>query len=222
MSFDFTSLITDRTQADLSELKALLSKPMHEWTEAETAWFNTAVSKGAYNYTDLNCVTACVEYLIGELNEYGYSVPYEKIEIQHPSTGGGGGGSRLPEGYTELKYIEGTGTQYIDTGIQPSEDLITTIEITPNQSALSENAILGSSWSITGYFLMFYQSKIRWHSKGSSVDISLFDKTGKNIIVVSPTSKPTKSCQELKAEKSQKILPPKIGAAKQTVVFWWP
>lgn len=31
---------------------------------------------------------------------------------QHPS--------RLPDGYTELEYIQATGTQYIDTGISPS------------------------------------------------------------------------------------------------------
>ena len=29
---------------------------------------------------------------------------------------------RLPEGYTELKYIETTGTQHIDTGIIPNQD----------------------------------------------------------------------------------------------------
>lgn len=30
---------------------------------------------------------------------------------------GGGGGSVLPDGYTQLEYIESTGTQYIDTGL---------------------------------------------------------------------------------------------------------
>lgn len=28
----------------------------------------------------------------------------------------------LPEGYTQLKYIEGTGTQYVDTGFKPNQD----------------------------------------------------------------------------------------------------
>lgn len=33
------------------------------------------------------------------------------------------GASRLPAGYTELAYIESNGTQYIDTGVKPSETL---------------------------------------------------------------------------------------------------
>lgn len=31
-------------------------------------------------------------------------------------------GSRLPKGYTELAYIEATGTQYINTGFNPNQD----------------------------------------------------------------------------------------------------
>lgn len=30
--------------------------------------------------------------------------------------------SRLPEGYTELEYIQSSGTQYIDTGFKPNQD----------------------------------------------------------------------------------------------------
>lgn len=30
------------------------------------------------------------------------------------------GGSRLPSGYTELEYIESSGTQYVDTGVVPN------------------------------------------------------------------------------------------------------
>lgn len=30
------------------------------------------------------------------------------------------GDSRLPSGYTELKYIESSGTQYVDTGVVPN------------------------------------------------------------------------------------------------------
>jgi len=36
------------------------------------------------------------------------------------------------------------------------------------------------------------------------------------------SAKPAKSCQDLKAEKSQKNALPKIGAAKQIVMFWRP
>lgn len=30
------------------------------------------------------------------------------------------GDSRLPSGYTELEYIESSGTQYVDTGVVPN------------------------------------------------------------------------------------------------------
>ena len=39
-------------------------------------------------------------------------------------TGGGGGGtaSRLPDGYTEVEYIQSSGTQHIDTGFKPNQN----------------------------------------------------------------------------------------------------
>ena len=95
--------------------------------------------------------------------------------------------SRLPDGYTEVEYIESTGTQYINTGVSPSKNLKTEIVITPNSSAISEHGILGSTWAINGYFLMFYQSMLRWHSCGASVDVSGFNTTGKNTIVCEST-----------------------------------
>lgn len=41
---------------------------------------------------------------------------------------GGGGGSDVPSGYTQLKYIETSGTQYIVTGVHPTLD--TKIQVT--------------------------------------------------------------------------------------------
>ena len=75
------TLITDRTGADLSELEALLAKPLATWTEEELSWFNNSKSKGAYDYTDLNRVTEAMEYLNGILNEYGYITGYEPVMV---------------------------------------------------------------------------------------------------------------------------------------------
>lgn len=114
--FDFSTLITNRSASDLENLRALLSTPVSDWTAQQLAEFNQAISKGAYNYTDLNRVTACMEYLDETLRSYGYETGYQKIEIsrqQEPS-------SPLPDGYTLLEYIESTGTQYIDTGFKPT------------------------------------------------------------------------------------------------------
>lgn len=75
MSFDFSTLITDRSQADLDALEALISVPMEDWTDEQLAEFNRAASKGAYNASDLNRVTACVGYLAGVFQGLGYAAP---------------------------------------------------------------------------------------------------------------------------------------------------
>ena len=93
----------------------------------------------------------------------------------------------LPSGYTQLEYIESSGTQYINTALSPSNDLEVEITLLPVSGATSEHAIFGSAWSISGYFLMFYQSMVRWHSKGVNVDVSGIDLTKKITIKASPT-----------------------------------
>ena len=117
MSFDFSTLVTDRSQTDLDTLRALLAVPLADWTAEQLAEFNQAISKGAYNYTDLNRVTACMDYLNEVLTGLGYETGYQRIVVPHQDSGG-----RLPSGYTELQYIESTGTQWIDTGITPTQD----------------------------------------------------------------------------------------------------
>lgn len=123
MSFDFSTLVTDRTQADVSRVKQIAEKIKNGTaSESELAEFNSAAMKGAYNYTDLNRVTAAMEALKAKLEGYGYAVPgYQRIKVPHvlpepePT-------SRLPEGYTELAWIESTGTQYVDTGFKPNQN----------------------------------------------------------------------------------------------------
>ena len=117
MAFDFSTLITDRSPEDLQAIRDLLATPMADWTAEQLAQFNQAVSKGAYNYTDLNRVTACMDYLNEVLTGLGYVTGYQKIRIPHQESGG-----RLPEGYTELEYIQSSGTQYVDTGFKPNQD----------------------------------------------------------------------------------------------------
>lgn len=125
MSFDFSTLITDRTQADVSRVQELASKIRSGTaSESELAEFNSAAMKGAYNHTDLNRVTAAMNALKSKLEGYGYAVPgYQRIKVPHvlpesePT-------SRLPEGYTELTYIESTGTQYIDTNYIPASETL--------------------------------------------------------------------------------------------------
>lgn len=133
--FDFSTLITDRTKADVSTLSTLLSKKMETWTPEELEKFNNGLLKGGYWWTDLNRVTACMEYLDEELRGLGYESGYSRIEIDHGETSSPG---KLPEGYTELEYIEGIGTQYIDTKIPPSPTVILKASI--NIVSLPQNA----------------------------------------------------------------------------------
>lgn len=114
MAFDFSTLITDRSPEDLQALRDLLATPMSDWTAEQLAEFNRAASKGAYNYTDLNRVIAAMDDINERLTAAGYVTGYQRIEVPHQ------GGGRLPDGYTELEYIESTGTQYIDTGVYPN------------------------------------------------------------------------------------------------------
>lgn len=119
MSFDYKSLITDRARSDSDTLKTLLRKPMAEWTAEERTAFNGAVMRGSYDYTDLNRVDACMEDLVARLNRAGCNVPgYERVKIPRAVTPS----SRLPEGYTEVQYIQSAGTQWIDTGFKPNQN----------------------------------------------------------------------------------------------------
>ena len=63
MSFDFSTLVTDRTAADVGARN----------------------DKGTYNASDLNRVDSCLEYLAARLTGYGYVLPgYQRVEIIRP------------------------------------------------------------------------------------------------------------------------------------------
>lgn len=132
MSFDFSTLITDRTQKDV---------------DGKTA-------KGFYNASDLNRVTACMEYLDEELRKLGYESGYKPVVV-HPQEEGG---SRLPDGYTELEYIESTGTQWIDTGRKPTQDSAVELKFQITLTDEKTYAVCGSrnvSTGATGAFGLF-------------------------------------------------------------------
>lgn len=140
-------LITDRTRADVSRIERLLSKGWDNMTEDERGYFlglpgsygvpllsldghelysldgeqlqvleqTVMAVKGAYNATDLNRVTEAVEYLASRISGYGNHIVIPKIEIPR-------GGALLPDGYTQIEYVEASGTQYIDTEFKPNQD----------------------------------------------------------------------------------------------------
>ncbi len=66
----------------------------------------------------------------------------------------------LPKEYTQVDYIESSGTQYIDTGILPSENIGFEIDFTPHNdmNRTTAKTIFGSrtTWKSNGYQLTTY------------------------------------------------------------------
>lgn len=150
MSFDYGTLIIDRAASDSDALRALVKKPMSQWTAAEAEAFTAATLKGSYDYTDLNRVSACMEDLVARLNGLGYAVPgYERVKIDRTVTPT----SRLPAGYTEVEYIQSSGTQYVDTGFKPDQD--TKVELRVSLTQTGSHTLFGTDigWGANGFAL---------------------------------------------------------------------
>lgn len=68
--------------------------------------------------------------------------------------------SILPGGYTQVDYIQSSGTQYIDSGILPSENIGFEIDFTPHNdmNRTTAKTIFGSrtTWKSNGYQLTTY------------------------------------------------------------------
>lgn len=72
MSFDFTTLITDRTNADYQRWEYLRNKGFENMTVIERAEWLTGNMKGSYNKDDLNRVGEALNYLRDRLATAGY------------------------------------------------------------------------------------------------------------------------------------------------------
>lgn len=92
----------------------------------------------------------------------------------------------FPPDCTELKYIQSSGTQYINTGVTPNANI--SIRFKFSELTLTQNsdyALLGSVW---GQFCLLYASTsaVKWYSGGSTtVNVST---TGINELILTPTS----------------------------------
>lgn len=128
MAFDFSTLITDRTLEDVAARN----------------------EKGSYNATDLNRVDACMEDLVARLGQVGCNVPgYERLKIERETKPA----SRLPEDYTEVQYIQSSGTQYVDTGFKPNQDSRVLIKLSTSETG--SHTVFGADlgWTDDGFAL---------------------------------------------------------------------
>lgn len=137
MSFDFSTLITDRKKSDADYALALIGRITDGTATAEElAEWNAATLKGVYDYTDLNRVTAAMDEINRMFSGEGYVTGYQPVEIR-PS-------GKLPDGYTELEYIESTGTQWIDTGVIPKSN-----DFAVNIKGKTTSLASGEEWFLT-------------------------------------------------------------------------
>ena len=85
-------------------------------------------------------------------------------------------GSRLPSGYTELAYIESTGTQYIDTGFKPNSNTKVVMDV---QSVGINTADTGQSFfgARNGSSYRFF---VFWHRTNAAYYL-YYNNTSKNV-----------------------------------------
>lgn len=72
MVFDFSTLITDRTDADFRHWEYLRDKGFDNMTDAERSEWLSGKLKGSYHSSDLNRVGEALNYLCGRLTDAGY------------------------------------------------------------------------------------------------------------------------------------------------------
>lgn len=75
-TFDYSSLITDRTLSDVERVKTLAAIGYGAMTAAERAEWATNL-KGAYNASDMTRVSAAAKELVDRLAYAGYDPAYE-------------------------------------------------------------------------------------------------------------------------------------------------
>ena len=148
------TLITDRTRDDAQRWAELAAKGWMGMSAVEQAEWNAGM-KGAYNATDLNRVTAAMDYINEQLKGYGYVTGYQRILV-HPGS--------LPEGYTELEYIQSSGTQYIDTGFAPDQDTRVVMDAEPLNAEITSAYFGARSESRQDSFILWQISETQYRS----------------------------------------------------------
>lgn len=64
-------------------------------------------------------------------------------------------GPKLPRGYTELEYIQSSGTQYIDTGFKPTGNTRVVVDFLAYNQTTAQQGIFGSRPGASGRFTLF-------------------------------------------------------------------
>ncbi len=140
------NLIYDRTAEDVERALALSKKAeAGTLTDAEkTEWL--AGMKGCYNASDLNRVEAAVKSIAAELNAAGYAVEVTPVLK---------GSSRVPSGFTEVEWIQSSGSQYIDTGVSAPEGCRVQCKVAYTSLSSTLAVVFGSHDAASPYYRNF-------------------------------------------------------------------
>lgn len=113
----------------------------------------------------------------------------------------------LPSGYTRLEYIESTGTQYISTGITPTENTKVVIEF---NSSNSSGVVFGQDSGYKVNAFMFAMTVVVFASTKKDISISA---NAKHTVQVAPKA------FKVDNGPSQYIYPNKVNAAYPMFLF---
>ncbi len=73
----------------------------------------------------------------------------------YPYYEGGGDDTDLPEGYTKLKFIQSSGTQFINTGVKPNGNTKVMIDFMTVDQGVDQQAIFGARDSTSKSYVLF-------------------------------------------------------------------
>lgn len=192
------TLIIDRTQADAELARRLGAMGWAAMTDEQRALYLSDQLKGAYKASDLNRVNAAMDYLVGRLKAQGINVPIKRSKIPHKASGG----KRLPEGHNELKWIESTGTQYIDSLFKNNQDTRVVMDVQATSDA-SSSWVFGGRTSNTSATMgvFWYTNNAAWNADYNgnsqryafSTSIGAFDRLkidyNKNVLTINSLTK---------------------------------
>ena len=149
MSLDTANLnlIYDRTESDETASAAIRKsyQTLGNWsglTDAERA----QLERGTLTYNTLNRVESAVKTLAAALTAAGYPVTVTPVLK---------GGSRLPAGYTEVEWIQSSGTQYIDTGVSAPEGCRVQCKVAYTSLSSTLAVVFGSHDAASPYYRNF-------------------------------------------------------------------
>lgn len=114
------------------------------------AQLDEAIQKVRSGYKDVSGVTATAEDV-----KVGTTFVTSDGVLTEGTLELGSGGSSL---YTELLYIESTGTQYIDTGIIPNQDTRVVVDVQFSEFPTAHSTLFGSNDNTNAYWAYYRYS----------------------------------------------------------------